>query len=466
MEGTMRLVLSLSLLAAMGCKKMEGFDAVSCDSLGLESCTQVEAGDVEALLDAANSVTDGAAIILGEGTYLMDNQLTIRGADGVTLTGQGIDKTILNFADQAAQSNGIDVVGDSFTVQDLTVEDAKKDGIRVEDSDGVVIQRVKVTWTGGPKSTNGAYAIYPVKCRNVLIAESEAYNSSDAGIYVGQCINVIVRDNYAKNNVAGMEIENTQFADVYGNIAEENTAGLVAFDLPGNPVVGRDIKIHDNIIRNNNLANFAPGGTVQQIPAGTGSFAMASRRLEIYDNTYENNDTADLAIISGLAIEGNTDSWALSNDELVGETEDLGLMAGEGVVYNFRVEEIYVHGNSFSGSGTNADVLDLNLRPLGFLIGFVFGANGVDSILYDTIGESSFDANDPAGNSNDNHICIGENGGVSFASMDLETLASRLENNDIPTIDDMFRPPPPYTPFDCEGFSAGPIPEITLNSDS
>lgn len=459
----MRLVFGMSFLAVVGCNKVEGFDAVSCDSLEAESCVQVEAGNTEALFDAANSVTDGMTIVLGEGTYSLDNQLTIRGADGVTISGQGIDKTILNFSDQEAQSNGIDAVGDSFTVQDLTVEDAKKDGIRVEDSDGVTIQRVKVTWTGGPKSTNGAYAIYPVKCRNVLIAESEAYNSSDAGIYVGQCINAVVRDNVAKNNVAGMEIENTQYADVYGNTAEENTAGLVAFDLPGNPVVGRDIKIHDNIIRNNNLANFAPSGTVQQIPAGTGSFAMASRRVEIYDNIYENNDTADLAIISGLAIEGNIDSWGLFNDVLVGDTEDLNLMAGDGVVYNFRVEEIYVHGNSFSGGGTNADVLDLNLRPLGFLIGFVFGSNGVDSILYDTIGESSFDASAPELNSNDNHICIGDNGGAKFASMDLETLASRLENNDIPTIDDMFRPAPPYTPFDCEGFSAGPIPEITFD---
>jgi hypothetical protein len=100
---------------------------------------------------------------------------------------------------------------------------------------------------------------------------------------------------------------------------------------------------------------------------------------------------------------------------------------------------------------------------LGFLIGFVFGSNGVDPILYDTIGESSFDANDPAANSNDNHICIGENGGARFASMNLELLASRLDENDIPVIDDMFRPEAPYTPFDCNGFTAGPIPDIILD---
>lgn len=459
----MRWGCGLACVVLVGCQQMEGFDDVSCKSLEVENCVQVEGGESELLLEAANTVTDNMTIVLGAGTFAMDNQLTIRGADGVTVTGQGIDKTILNFANQEAQSNGIDAIGDDFTVQDLTVEDAKKDGIRVEDSNNVVIQRTKVTWTGGPKSSNGAYAIYPVKSTNVLIAENEAYNSSDAGIYIGQCINAIVRDNYAKENVAGMEIENTQFADVYGNTAEENTAGLVVFDLPGNPIVGRDIKIHDNIVRNNNTANFSPGGTVQQIPAGTGSFAMASRRVEFYNNVYENNNTSDLAIISGLAIEGNTDNWALTNEELIGETSDLGLIAGDGVVFNFRSEEIYIHGNTFSGSGTSPDIFDLELRPLGFLIGFVFGVHGVDPILYDSIGESSFSATDPALNSNDNHICLGDNGGARFASMDLETLANRLGENDIPVIDDMFRPLAPYTPFDCEGFSGGPIPEITLD---
>ena len=459
----MRKGFGLVCVALVGCNQMEGFDDVSCKSLDVENCVQVAAGDSEALLEAANTVTDGMTIVLAASTYVMDNQFTIRGANGVTVTGQGIDKTILNFANQEAQSNGIDAVGDDFTVQDLTVEDAKKDGIRVEDSNNVIIQRTKVTWNGGPKSTNGSYAIYPVKSTNVLIAENEAYNSSDAGIYIGQCINAIVRDNYAKENVAGMEIENTQFADVYGNTAEENTAGLVVFDLPGNPIVGRDIKIHDNIVRNNNTANFAPGGTVQQIPAGTGSFAMASRRVEFYNNTYENNNPSDLAIISGLAIDGNMDNWALTTDELIGDTEDLNLMAGDGVVYNFRSEEIYVHDNTFSGSGTSPDIFDLELRPLGFLIGFVFGANGVDPILYDSIGESSFSATDPSANSNDNHICIGESGGARFASMDLETLSNRLAQNDIPVIDDMFRPLAPYTPFDCDSFTGGPIPEITLD---
>lgn len=101
-----------------------------------------------------------------------------------------------------------------------------------------------------------------------------------------------MRNNIASGNVAGLEIEDTQHADVYGNLVEDNTGGLVIFDLPGNPIVGHDVYVHDNIVRNNNRDCFAPGGTVAAIPAGTGTFAMASRRVEIANNTHENNSSS------------------------------------------------------------------------------------------------------------------------------------------------------------------------------
>ena len=77
-------------------------------------------------------------------------------------------------------------------------------------ADGVVFRRVRVEWTNGPSSENGAYGLYPVECRNVLIEECVAIGASDAGIYVGQSVDVIVRRSRAEYNVAGIEIENTR----------------------------------------------------------------------------------------------------------------------------------------------------------------------------------------------------------------------------------------------------------------
>lgn len=418
------------------------------------TCVEIAGGDVTALQNTVNTIAPNTTIILGSGTFAMTNSLTIRTA-GTHLIGQGIDTTTLDYGPATAQVNGVDVQGDDFLVQDLTVQDAPKDGIRVEASDGVVFRRIRATWTTPNDSTNGAYGIYPVKSQNVLVEDSRAENASDAGLYVGQCQHVIVRNNVVTGNVAGLEIENTAYADVYGNTAEDNTGGIVVFDLPGNPIIGRDVRLRDNIIRNNNHFNFAPGGTVQKIPVGTGTFAMASRRVEITGNTYEANNTVDIALISGLAIESDTTMWELDTATLVGDWDDLGLLPGAGAntVTNYRSENILVANNTHTASGLHPDTVDP--LQLGVLLIFVYGTNPVDSVLYDTIGEPMFHSTDAAMNSNVNHMCIGANTGGTFANMKLEEQSA---SNIIP----FFRPPAPFVPFDCTALAGGPVAQVVL----
>lgn len=418
------------------------------------TCVQIDGGDVAGLQTTVNTLSPNTTIVLGKGTFAMTNSLTIRAA-GVHLIGQGIDATTLDYGPTAAQVNGVDVQGDDFLVQDLTVQDAPKDGIRVEASDGVVFRRIRATWTTPGDSTNGAYGIYPVKSQHVLVEDSRAEHASDAGLYVGQCQHVIVRNNVVTGNVAGLEIENTQYADVYGNTADDNTAGIVAFDLPGNPIVGRDVRLRDNIIKNNNHVNFAPGGTVAKIPSGTGTFAMASRRVEITGNTYQNNNTGDIALISGLVIEPDTTKWELATATIAGTWDDLGLIPGAapGTVTNYRSEDIVVARNTHMGSGLHPDLAD----PLqfGVLLILIYATNPVDSVLYDAVGEAMFSSTDPAMNSNTNHICVGGNTGGTFASMNL---AEQSASQQVP----FFRPAAPFAPFDCTALTGGPIADVVL----
>lgn len=352
-------------------------------------------GDETALQDAVNSIAGCTKIVLSGGKFVLNNAITIRTND-VTISGAGQGErgdgdgsdtvTILDFTDAAPNTNGLDVVGNHFTVQDLTVWNAKKDGIRIESSSDVKIQRVRTEWANEDDPDNGAYGIYPVSSQDVLVEDCEAYKASDAGIYVGQTIRAIVRRNIAAQNVAGIEIENTQYADVYGNTAEDNTAGLVVFDLPGNPVKGTDISVHDNQVRNNNRPNFASvsaaSSTVSQIPAGTGTFIMASRRVELTGNTYENNNNVDVAVLSGFIIE-----------------DDIGLWAPGG--FNYGTSDIFIHNNTFlGGSGDSPDNgnVDPNLRPIGWLVktlydaGAMAGGSGVtEAIVWDGIDDTLAD---------------------------------------------------------------------------
>jgi parallel beta-helix repeat protein len=450
------VMLCGALAAGCGDNDGNGDDdgSSACDEVDSAHCEEIAGGDVARLQEVANSLENDTTILLGAGTFAMTNGLTIR-ASGIHIIGKGIDQTTLDFGPTTTQVNGVDVVGDDFLVEGLTVLDAPKDGIRVEDSDGVVFRKIRATWSTPSDPGNGAYGIYPVKSKNVLVEDSRAENASDAGLYVGQCQYAIVRNNVVTGNVAGLEIENTQYADVYGNTAEDNTGGIVVFDLPGNPVIGRDIRLRDNIIRNNNHVNFAPGGTVASIPVGTGTFAMASRRVEITGNTYANNDTGDIAIISGLAIEGDRTKWALDTSTLIGKWDDLALMpGGDGKVTNFRSENIVIANNTHSGSGTKPDQEDPLM--LGVLLKIMYGTDPVDNILYDTIGEGSFDPADAAQNTNDNHLCLGGNTGGTFASMDL---LPKLGGG---AFEEFFRPEAPFAPFECTTLNGGAVAPVTL----
>jgi parallel beta-helix repeat protein len=430
------------------------FPIVDCTKVSASHCVEILGGDSAGLLTAANSIDASTTIVLGTGTFAMTNQLTLR-TPGAHLIGQGIDTTTLDFSTTTTQVNGVDAIGNDFLIQDLTVLDAPKDGIRVEDTKGVVFRRIRATWRQASNSSNGAYGIYPVKSQNVLVEDSRAENASDAGLYVGQCQHVIVRNNTVTGNVAGLEIENTEYADVYGNTAEDNTGGIVVFDLPGNPIVGRDVRLRNNIIRNNNHVNFASGGTVASIPVGTGTFAMASRRVEITGNTYENNHTGDIALISGLALEQDVAKWTLPTSMLTGTYADLGLLPGgiPGTIMNFRAENILVAGNKHAGSGTMADATDPLM--LGALLLLVYNGQPVDSILYDAIGEHQFHSTDATMNSNDNHMCVGGNTGGTFASLSLDqqSVATRIP---------FFRPAAPFAPFDCTTLAGGPVAEVVL----
>ena len=127
-----------------------------------------------------------------------------------------------------------------------------------------------------------AYGLYPVQCQNVLIEGCTVSAASDAGIYVGQSDNVVVRDNVATGNVAGIEIENTVDALVEDNEAWDNTSGLLAFVLPNNPSkVGQNCTMRNNNVHDNNRVNWGdPTAVVSKIPAGIGVAVMAFGALD------------------------------------------------------------------------------------------------------------------------------------------------------------------------------------------
>ncbi|MBI1185776.1 MAG: hypothetical protein GC206_00290 [Alphaproteobacteria bacterium] len=241
----------------------------------------------------------GDTVRLDDGRYALTAGLSLD-VDRITIRGAGHDRTILDFSGQMQGAEGLLVTSDRVTLRDFAVENAKGDAIKAQGCDQISLIRIRAEWTGGPNPENGAYGLYPVNCTNVLIDESVARGASDAGIYVGQSSNIIVRDSMAELNVAGIEIENSFNADVYGNTATRNTGGILVFDLPGLPQVGgHSVRVYENRIVDNNTPNFAPeGNIVAGVPSGTGVLIMANRNVHIFENEIGDNGTVNVMLVA------------------------------------------------------------------------------------------------------------------------------------------------------------------------
>ena len=314
-------------------------------SVSLSSAVQLIKPSENSYLDIQEALIlaePGDIIRLSAGIFTLEDSLSLD-VPGVQIEGEGMGQTILDFSNQLSGAQGLSVTSDNVTLQDFAIQNAKGDAIKVKGVTNIKFLRVKTEWTNGPSSENGAYGLYPVESKNVLIDGCVAIGASDAGIYVGQSQNIIVRNSRAEFNVAGIEIENSYFADVYNNTATNNTGGILVFDLPGLPQQGgHHVRVFNNRSVGNNTDNFAPeGNIVGEVPRGTGIIIQANSDVEIFNNEIGENDTVNIAVVT------------YGND-----TDDK--------TYYPHPKSIQIHGNTFGPTGYNPDTSKGELAKILF----------------------------------------------------------------------------------------------------
>ncbi len=368
------------------------------------ACTSFASGDGEQkIADAFATAKEGRLLVFGEGTFKLTNTLIIA-ANKVTVRGQGMGKTILDFKGQKAGAEGIFADGvKDLLLEGFTVRDTAGNGVKVLGSTGVTFRKTEATWTGTEPSEHGPYGLYPVKSKNILIEDSKVSGASDSGIYVGQSERAVLRRNEVYENVAGIEIENTFFADVYENDAHDNTGGILIFDLPGLPQLGgHDVRVFKNKIRSNNTKNFAPvGNIVGLIPRGTGFFVMANDNVEVFQNTFEDNLTVHSAVISYLVA---------------------GIEIKDTNYYPYP-KRVSIHDNTYGPGGSAPDVS----KQIGILLATATGAfpnKVVPAVLYDGI----VDPKITTPPENPMQLCVQNNGGAAFVNLHLDKLDEKNPN--------------------------------------
>ena len=430
----MKTIKKLQLAAAIAA----GLTLVGCGSSSDSKSDIVDCSNGRTIDIAANSIENSTSIsdeittalstaktcdtiVLPEGNHVISSSLSFNGngslsqdtmVTNLTIKGAGMAKATADATTGSGQT-ALDFTGtqgDGFfinntkniTLTDFGVFEAANNAIKLKDTDGIIIDKVATVWETDYQQSNGAYGLYPVETSNVLIQNSYVQGSADAGVYVGQSDHIVVRNNVAIKNVAGIEIENSTNADVYGNTAEGNTGGILVFDLPiGNGLYGSGVRMFDNTITANNAPNFANTSSnaagVHIVPPGTGVIVLSTSNVEIFNNTITDHQTISIAISSYMLPDAEV---AAIPDQGVGTSvfsyDDIQPYAS---VYldgwNPLLHGINIHDNTISvAAGVNA--------PEGALIadiiagtedvqtnfgGLINGNAQLPHIFYDGVGE-------------------------------------------------------------------------------
>lgn len=391
-------------------------------TLGLFACIHAQTDMQKKLQTDFIMVEEGGTITIPAGTFTAKGTLSMDEKKNITIRGAGKDKTVISFKGQTEGAEGIKITNcENITIEGITVEDAKGDAIKVQKTKGIRFIDVRTAWTGKPSKKNGAYGLYPVMCENVLIDGCEAIGASDAGIYVGQSHNIIVRNSRAYHNVAGIEIENSTLADVYQCEATGNTGGILVFDLPNLPKKkGGNVRVYNNKVWENNHKNFAPKGTsVGKVPPGTGLMVLAASEVEVYNNEIRNNRTSNLSIVSYYMTETPiTDS-----------------------LYYPYPTAVYVHDNTFERTPQRPTFRS----KIGLLLWSKFKRN-VPDILYDGILDpNTLDENGQV--KEEYRICIRNNKNATFVNLDAENNFKGMSTD--------------LAPYDCSRSALAP-PSLSL----
>lgn len=275
--------------------------------------------------DAIDAATPGDTVMVMPGLYHETIALDI---SDLTLIGMQKDSSRAILDGRGELSDGMVGSGSNIVIDGFEVRNYTANGLMIDLATNITFRNLDLKNTG-------LYGIYPVEVVGVLVENSTVTGARDAGIYVGQSKDIIVRNNIAHGNVTGIEIENSVDALVEKNDVYNNTGGILVFLLPNNPSkVSRKCVVQNNKVYNNNHENFAdPNAIVSRVPYGTGIMILGADDVRVSQNEILNNKSVGVAVVG------------------------LDAIFGEGTVYDVdpHPERNWILNNQIDGNGQDPD---------------------------------------------------------------------------------------------------------------
>ena len=242
--------------------------------------------------DAIDVAMPGDTVWVRPGVYHETLSLDI---SELTLIGEHSDAGRAVLDGKGELSDGMVGSGSNIVIEGFEVRNYTSNGLMIDLATDITFRDLWLEDTG-------LYGLYPVEVVGVLIEGSTVIGARDAGIYVGQSKDILVRNNTTYGNVTGIEIENSVDAIVEYNEVYDNAGGILVFLLPNNPSkISQRCIVRNNNVYENNHVNFAdPNAIVSSVPSGTGIMILAADEVEVTENRIEDNKSVGIAVV-GLA---------------------------------------------------------------------------------------------------------------------------------------------------------------------
>jgi parallel beta-helix repeat protein len=348
------------------CLACQGWhDAVSFVEHQYAETGTLVTGSIE---DAVNAAAAGQKLLIPPGTY----------AEGVTLEQSGLalvgcggatnDRPVIVPPEgKGAPTRGIFAAGlDDLLFQSLVVDGFENDGIFVTGGGPKDLSH-NITFRDivGEGRRRSRYAVFPVMSDHVVIEGCRVNAVADAGLYVGQSTDIVLRHNHVTGSVAAIELENSAHGTAHDNYASGNTAGLLAFKDGGLLVQQSDHhRVAHNVFDDNNEPNYGTG-TVAGVPTGTGLLVISDDDSVYEYNFVRGNDTFGIAVIDAViagltpAVDQKTERNTIRRNVATGNAgnpdpdafpADILFVLSEFTSGDPPVQD---HGNCFEGNGTD-----------------------------------------------------------------------------------------------------------------
>ncbi len=271
-----------------------------------------DATTISAAVDRAHP---GDLVLIAPGTYR--ESVTVE-VEGITVRGRDRNEVVLDGGGEL--ENGVMVLVDGVSVENLTVRNFRSNGVLFtgDYGKGRTLRGYRVSYLTA--HANGLYGIYAFNAVDGLIEHTATSGHPDAGLYVGQCFpcNVVLRDNLAESNAVGFQATNA----------------------------GGDLYVVSSTFRANRVGIEPNSSNRERLAPQRGSVVAGNA---IVDNTNPNTPKATEAFGYGVAIGGGR------NNQVVANRISGNLAAGVAIAEqeHFPPEGNRIQRNILSGNGVD-----------------------------------------------------------------------------------------------------------------